>query len=75
MESPEAHGLSKSAFEAAANDIEALANFRYCVTVVKDGVIVYEKYFSNTSESIYETDSLGKTNTAVSSCRHGCPVS
>ena len=36
-----------------------------CLLVAKDGVIIHETYFSNTSESLYETDSLGKTSTAV----------
>eukprot|EP00040_Diaphanoeca_grandis_P039718 m.259895 g.259895 ORF g.259895 m.259895 type:complete len:615 (+) comp38863_c0_seq1:70-1914(+) len=65
VESPEKHGLSSAALEAAAKQIGVTANERYCLTVVKDGVIVHETYFSNTSASIYETDSLGKTATAA----------
>jgi CubicO group peptidase (beta-lactamase class C family) len=37
---------------------------RYCLLIAKDGVIVSETYYKNTSESTYESDSLGKTITA-----------
>lgn len=65
VEDPEAHGLSSKLLAAAAEQIRVTANERYCLTVTKDGVIVHESYFSNTSSSLYETDSLGKTATAV----------
>ena len=32
--------------------------------VVKDGVIVHESIYANTSATVYESDSLGKTITA-----------
>jgi len=43
-------------FGFAASKLGPLqANERYCLTVTKDGVIVHERYFSNTSSSLYET--------------------
>jgi hypothetical protein len=34
---------------------------RYCFVVIKGGKLVHETYFTNSSETKYETDSLGKT--------------
>lgn len=62
---PEEHGLSTAELAAAAAAVQARAAERYCLVVVKDGVIVHESYFANTSESIYESDSLAKTFTAA----------
>ena len=45
--------------------MELRAPHRYCLLVVKDGEIVHESYFANTSETVYESDSLGKTATAA----------
>ena len=53
---------------------------RYCLLIAKDGVIVSETYYKNTSESTYESDSLGKTITAsllgvaVQPCSMGCSI-
>ena len=38
---------------------------RYCYLVVKGGAIVHEKYFANSSDTKYETDSAAKTMIAA----------
>lgn len=37
---------------------------RFCLLVVKDGVIMHEAVYANTTATVYESDSLGKTITA-----------
>ena len=61
VDKAENHGLNSAALSAAAKLTAKVAPERYCLLVVKDGVIIEEQYFGNTSESLYETDSLGKT--------------
>jgi CubicO group peptidase (beta-lactamase class C family) len=62
----ENHGLSQAALDEAAQKTAEVAPERNCLLVVKDGVIIEEKYFGiNTSASVYETDSLGKTSIAA----------
>ena len=66
MEEPAAaHGLSAKLLSKAAEEVRLRAPNRYCLLVVKDGVIVHETYYANTSESVYESDSLAKTTTAA----------
>ena len=62
---PSDYGLDAAELERAAAAVAAYAGERYCLLVAKDGVIVHESYFSNTSSSVYESDSLGKTITAA----------
>lgn len=44
---PEEHGLSSALLAAAAKEAAARVPERYCILVVKDGVIVSESYFNN----------------------------
>jgi CubicO group peptidase (beta-lactamase class C family) len=62
---PEAHGLSTATLEKAASRLHELVPQRYCLVVAKDGKLVHESYFANTSETLYETDSAGKVMTAA----------
>ena len=62
---PEDFGMSTALLEQAAQEIGERANERYCLVVAKDGVIVHETYYANTSATTYESDSLGKTVTAA----------
>ena len=62
---PEKFGLDGKALEAAAMEMADVAVYRYCTLVVKDGVILYEKYHHNNSETMYESDSMGKTVTPI----------
>ena len=71
QDAPEKHGLSSAALAEAAAEVEQTTPYRYCLLVAKDGVIVHESYFHNTSDSVYETDSLGKS---VTSALMGIPV-
>ena len=60
------HGLSAAALAAAATRVQAAAPERHCLLVVKDGVLVHERYFGNsTAASKYESDSLGKQGTSL----------
>ena len=62
----EAHGLSSVALAAAAEAVAKAAPERHCFLVVKDGVIVHEKYFGDANAGAkYESDSLGKQGTAL----------
>ena len=66
VDKAENHGLSQAALDQAAQHTAEVAPERNCLLVVKDGVIIEEKYFGmNTSDSVYETDSLGKTSVAA----------
>lgn len=57
--------MSSHLLSTGADEIAQLAAHRYCLVVVKDGTIIHESYYHNTSSSIYESDSLGKTITAA----------
>ena len=59
------HGLNASLLAEAAATAARLVPERYCLLVVKDGVIVHETTFANTSNTTYESDSLAKTATAL----------
>jgi len=61
----EDHGLSSKKLEAAATLLQESAPFRYCLVVVKDGKMVHESYFVNSSKTRYRTQSLGKTMIAT----------
>lgn len=65
VDTPENHGLDSAKLKAAAELTAKIAPERYCLLVIKDGYLIHESYFGNTSESLYETDSLGKTVTAA----------
>jgi CubicO group peptidase (beta-lactamase class C family) len=65
VDSPENHGLNSAKLKAAAELTAAVAPERYCLLVIKDGYLIQESYFGNSSDSLYETDSLGKTVTAA----------
>ena len=65
VESPLKHGISPESMQRAAELIRTRAAQRYCLVVVKDGAIIHESYYANTSESVYETDSMAKTFTAA----------
>ena len=65
-EPAEQHGLSSAALAAAAALVAKEAPERHCFLVVKNGVIVHEQYFGNSSAGDkYESDSLGKQGTAL----------
>ena len=64
-EPAEAHGLNATSLAAAAATVAKLVPQRYCLLVVKDGVIVHESTYANTSSTTYESDSLAKTATAL----------
>ena len=65
-EPAEKHGLSSAALAAAAVQVAAAAPQRHCVLVIKDGVLVHERYFgTSTADSRYESDSLGKQGTSL----------
>ena len=65
IDTPENHGLDSATLSAAANLTAKVAPERYCLVVIKDGYLIHESYFGNSSEALYETDSLGKTTTAA----------
>ena len=65
VESPLKHGISPESMQRAAELIRTRAAQRYCLVVVKEGAIIHESYYANTSESVYETDSMAKTFTAA----------
>ena len=54
---PAKAGLSAEKLEFAAGEIKKIAE-RYCFVVFKNGELVHETYFANTSDTTYETDSL-----------------
>lgn len=61
VDSPEKHGLSSNNLKLAGKNMEKLKE-RYCFLVAKDGVIVHEDYYGDTTvDTKYETDSAGKT--------------
>lgn len=62
---PEDFGMSSELLKKASAEVARLAPERYCLLIVKDGVIVHETYYRNTSETTYEADSLAKTITAA----------
>jgi CubicO group peptidase (beta-lactamase class C family) len=57
---PESVGLSTERLAQAA-ERHGLVRERYCLLVVKGGKLVHETYHVNSSDTKYETDSLGKT--------------
>jgi hypothetical protein len=62
----EAHGLSSAALATAAELVAEAAPQRHCFLVIKDGVIVHERYYGDSNASSkYESDSLGKQGTAL----------
>ena len=65
-EPAERHGLSTAGLAKAAELVQEMAPERHCFLVVKDGVVVHETYYGNsTPTSRYESDSLGKQGTAL----------
>jgi CubicO group peptidase (beta-lactamase class C family) len=63
---PAEHGLDAAALAAAAERVAEAVPYRHCMVVVKDGRIMHERYAAgNTSESRFETDSVGKTMVAA----------
>ena len=50
---------------AAADELALRAPHRYCTLIVVDGELVLERYHANTSLSLYESDSMGKTAIAA----------
>ncbi len=62
---PTEHGLSASKLAKGSEDIRTLLPERYCTVVVKDGEIVQESTYTNSSMTKYESDSAGKTIIAM----------
>jgi CubicO group peptidase (beta-lactamase class C family) len=62
---PEDHGLDTAQLVAAGIRVATSVPYRHCFVVVKDGKIMHELYApGNSTESKFETDSVGKTMTA-----------
>ncbi len=59
VESAQQHGLSADRLREAAEAVEKVEE-RYGFLVVKDGVIVYETYFSGDKDAIYPAFSVAK---------------
>lgn len=62
---PADHGLNSTLLEMASRAVADRVPVRYCLVVTKDGRIMHEQYYANTSTTAYETDSLAKTATAL----------
>eukprot|EP00039_Didymoeca_costata_P018836 m.335179 g.335179 ORF g.335179 m.335179 type:complete len:657 (+) comp17530_c0_seq1:36-2006(+) len=62
---PSAFGMNADDLKAAADESADAALYRYCTVIVKNGYIVHEQYHHNNSETLYESDSMGKTATAA----------
>jgi CubicO group peptidase (beta-lactamase class C family) len=63
--SPASHGLDSSKLTRGADNLGSLLPERYCTVVVKDGEIVQETTYTNSSITKYESDSAGKTIIAM----------
>ena len=62
---PAKFGLDAAALKAAAEMIAERVPERYCTLIVKDGYLIHETYHANTSDTLYESDSMGKLATAA----------
>jgi CubicO group peptidase (beta-lactamase class C family) len=63
VDAPEKHGLDSAKLAEAATRIGQISE-RYCFLVFKGGTLIHETYYSNSSNTTYEIDSLGKSLTA-----------
>lgn len=68
--SPEDHGLKKSLLDIAANKLKTLDINRNSFLIVRNGVLIYENYFSEKTSQIrklihYDVASVTKTFTAL----------
>jgi CubicO group peptidase (beta-lactamase class C family) len=61
---PEVFGLNSSHYATASSNVEKIRE-RYCLLVVKKGIIISETYYANDSQTTYETDSAAKTMIAL----------
>eukprot|EP00729_Bicosta_minor_P027883 gene27883-11534_t len=50
LESPEHHGLSSAKLKLAADRVKRIRE-RYCFVVIKDGALVHESYFANSTDT------------------------
>jgi CubicO group peptidase (beta-lactamase class C family) len=64
-EPAESHGLNATLLADAVATVGRLVPERYCVLIVKDGVIVHETTIANSTNTTYESDSLAKTATSL----------
>ena len=63
---PAKFGLDAAALQAAADEVAARVPQRYCTLIVKDGFLIHESYpLGNSSDALYESDSMGKLATAA----------
>lgn len=60
LATPEDKGLSTAALDQAAADIHAIP-FRYCLTVIKDGDLVYDQNYGRHPNAMYLGFSVTKT--------------
>lgn len=51
LESPEHHGLSSAKLKLAADRVKRIRE-RYCFVVIKDGALVHESYFANSTDTV-----------------------
>jgi CubicO group peptidase (beta-lactamase class C family) len=62
----EKFGINSTKLEAAAAELHDAAAVRNCTLIVKDGYIIHESYDSwSNAESLFESDSMGKTAIAA----------
>ena len=57
---PELFNINSSILHDAVSSVEKVRE-RYCLLIIKQGIIISETYYSNSSETTYETDSAAKT--------------
>ena len=57
---PDLFDINSSILHDAVSTVEKVRE-RYCLLIIKQGVIISETYYSNSSETTYETDSAAKT--------------
>ena len=63
--SPETFGMSSAKLREAAKLLKEAVPHRYCLAVIKNGFLVHEEIFYNTSATKYRTQSAGKTMVAA----------
>lgn len=64
IDTPENHGLKSEALKKAADKIRRTM-IRYCFVVIKDGYLVYERYYFGNKDSKHNAFSLTKSLSAM----------
>ena len=60
VEQPEAFGIDRSEMDLVAERTRVSIRERYCLLFAVDGHLIGEYVFANSTETSYESDSLGK---------------